>query len=167
MTEQSDKTTAPPAPVQVIDDETDREILRILQADNTLSMDKLAQRVGLSKTAVWNRVQRLIQSGAIRRQVAILNPDALGLEETVFVAVKTSQHSADWLDKFTAAIRSHPEILEAHRLAGDIDYLLKVKVRSTRHFDAFYKRLVSEIDLFNVTSMISMEEIKSTTALPI
>lgn len=148
-------------------DETDRNILRLLQVDAGLSFDRIARRLGLSKTAVWNRVQRLQRDGVIRHQVAVLDGDKLGLSETVFVAIRTAQHNAAWLERFTAIIAEMPEIVEAHRLTGEIDYLLKIRVPSTRAFDSFYKRLIERIDLFNVTSSLSMETIKDTTCLPI
>ena len=148
-------------------DDADRALLRHLQADAAVSYERLGKRLGLSKTAVWNRVQRLQRDGYIRRQVALLDADRLGLGETVFVAVRTAQHSAGWLDRFSAAIAEMPEIVEAHRLTGDVDYLLKVRVASTRAFDAFYKRLIERIDLFNVTSSLSMETLKETTELAV
>lgn len=148
-------------------DDQDLRLLRLLQEDASLSLDRLAKKVNASKTAVWNRIQRMEREGVIEKRVAIINADAIGLTETVFVAVRTAQHTGKWLKAFTEVIRDTPEILEAHRLAGDIDYLLKVKVRSTREFDAFYKRLIERIDLFNVTSSLSMEVMKSTTKLPI
>jgi Lrp/AsnC family transcriptional regulator len=148
-------------------DETDRELLRLLQRDAAMSYERLAKRLGLSKTAVWNRVQRLGREGYIRRQVALLDADRLGVGETVFVAIRTAQHSAAWLERFMAAIREMPEIVEAHRLTGDVDYLLKVRVADTRAFDSFYKRLIERIDLFNVTSSLSMERLKETTEIPL
>ena len=148
-------------------DEIDRNILRLMQADASLSFDRIAKRLGLSKTAVWNRVQRMQRDGVIRRQVAILDADSLGIRETVFVAVRTAQHNDAWLARFTEVIAEMPEIVEAHRLTGEVDYLLKVRVDSTRDFDRFYKRMIERIDLFNVTSSLSMETIKETTALPI
>lgn len=148
-------------------DETDRELLRLLQRDAAMSYERLAKRLGLSKTAVWNRVQRLGREGYIRRQVALLDAERLGVGETVFVAIRTAQHSAAWLERFMAAIREMPEIVEAHRLTGDVDYLLKVRVADTRAFDTFYKRLIERIDLFNVTSSLSMERLKETTEIPL
>lgn len=148
-------------------DETDRNLLRLLQADASISYERLGKRLGLSKTAVWNRVQRLDRDGYIKRQVALLDPFKLGLGETVFVAIRTAQHSAGWLETFTRAIAEMPEIVEAHRLTGDVDYLLKVRVADTRAFDAFYKRLIERIDLFNVTSSISMEVLKETTEIDV
>ncbi len=148
-------------------DDLDRSLLHMLQTDAAVSYDRLGRRLGLSKTAVWNRVQRLVREGYVRRQVALLDAARLGVGETVFVAIRTSQHSAAWLDRFTSAIDEMPEIVEAHRLTGDVDYLLKVRVANTRAFDAFYKRLIERIDLFNVTSSLSMETLKETTEVPV
>lgn len=148
-------------------DELDRKILRELQADATISMDALARKLGSSKTPVWSRIQKLRKAEVIERQVALLNPKAIGLEETFFVAVKTDQHEPDWLEKFAAAVVTMPEILEAHRLTGDIDYLLKVQVQSPSDFDRFYKELIAAVRLHNVTSSLSMECLKKTTALKI
>lgn len=140
--------------------EEDRAILRIIQKDVTRSMERIAQHVGLSKTTVWNRIQRLIQDGTIIRQAAILNPVKIGLRETFFVSIRTSQHGAEWLSDFQKIINSMPEITEAHRLAGTLDYLLKVQVPSTEAFDAFYKDLVSRIAIYDVSSNLSMEQMK-------
>lgn len=148
-------------------DELDRKILRELQADATISMDALAKKLGSSKTPVWSRIQKLRKAGVIERQVALVNPKAIGLEETFFVAVKTDQHEPDWLEKFADAVVTMPEILEAHRLTGDIDYLLKVQVQSPSDFDRFYKELITQVKLHNVTSSLSMECLKKTTALKI
>jgi Lrp/AsnC family transcriptional regulator len=148
-------------------DALDRALLDHLQRDAAWSFERLGRRLGLSKTAVWNRLQRLQRDGFIRRQVALLDADRLGLAETVFVAIRTARHSGDWLRRFTEAVADMPEIVEAHRLTGDVDYLLKVRVANTRAFDAFYKRLIERIDLFNVTSSLSMETLKETTALAI
>jgi len=148
-------------------DDFDRKILLQLQKDATWSMDRLAKHVGVSKTAAWNRVQRMQESGVIKRQVSILDPRHIGLLETFFIAIKTNQHQQDWLEKFDSVIHKWPQITEAHRLAGDIDYLIKVQVASTRDFDIFYKSLVAEVDLYSVTSSLSMEVMKHETALPI
>ena len=147
--------------------ETDRELLRRLQRDTTASVEKLASQVGLSKTAAWNRLQKLVNEGVILRQVAIVDPDKIGLPETFFISIKTNRHQKSWLVKFNAVIQRYPEIIEVHRLAGDIDYLIKVQVASTREFDALYQRLVSDIDLYSVTSSLSMEVLKQETALPV
>ena len=148
-------------------DELDRNILAILQEDATLALDEIARRVGASKTPVWNRIRKMRASGLIRAEVALLDPDKLGLESCFFVLIRTSQHDAAWLERFLNAVRSRPEVLEAHRLAGDIDYILKVRVPNARAYDTFYRALIREVSIFNVTSSLSMEEIKSTTALPL
>ena len=150
----------------VIDD-LDRNILSLLQQDATLPLDEIARRVGASKTPVWNRIRKMRASGLIRAEVAILDPEKLGLESCFFVLIRTSQHDADWLDRFLRAVQGRPEVVEAHRLAGDIDYILKVRVPNARAYDAFYRALIKEVSIFNVTSVLSMEEIKSTTALPV
>ena len=148
-------------------DNFDRKILLQLQKDATWSMDRLAKHVGVSKTAAWNRVQRMQESGVIKCQVSIIDPVQVGLLETFFIAIKTNQHQQDWLEKFDSVIHKWPQITEAHRLAGDIDYLIKVQVASTRDFDLLYKKLVAEVDLYSVTSSLSMEVMKHETALPI
>ncbi len=148
-------------------DQADIRILRLLQVDAAQPLERLAAKVGLSKTAVWNRIQRLQQDGVIVRQAAVVDAHKVGLAETFFVAIKTARHNAAWFESLQAIVAELPEITEAHRLAGDIDYLLKVQVASTRDFDDFYKRLVSRIDLFDVTSRLSMEVLKHETALPL
>lgn len=148
-------------------DEVDRKILSLLQQDASLSLDQIADRVGASKTPVWNRIRKLRESGVIRRQVAILDPEALGLEACFFVLIRTSEHDKDWATRFLQALLNRPEVIEAHRLAGDIDYILKVQVKNARAYDRFYQSLISEVKIHNVTALLSMEEIKSTSALPI
>jgi Lrp/AsnC family transcriptional regulator len=148
-------------------DDLDRNILALVQQDASLPLDEIARRVGASKTPVWNRIRKMKASGLIRAEVAVLDPEQLGLESCFFVLIRTSQHDADWLDRFLKAVRARPEVMEAHRLAGDIDYILKVRVANARAYDAFYRALIKEVSIFNVTSALSMEEIKSTTALPI
>jgi Lrp/AsnC family transcriptional regulator len=148
-------------------DDLDRNILSLLQQDASLALDEIARRVGASKTPVWNRIRKMRAAGIIRAEVAILDPDKLGLESCFFVLIRTSQHDAGWLDRFLKAVQSRPEVMEAHRLAGDIDYILKVRVPNARAYDAFYRALIKEVSIFNVTSSLSMEEIKHTTALPL
>lgn len=148
-------------------DETDRELLRQLQRDATLSMDRLAKLVGISKTAAWNRVQKLLSERVIRKQVALVDAEKIGLKETFFIAVKTNQHNEKWLTKFNVVINRFPEIVEAHRLSGDTDYLIKVQVASTKDFDTLYKKIVASVDLYSVTSSLSMEVLKQDTALPL
>ncbi|MEM0976644.1 MAG: Lrp/AsnC family transcriptional regulator [Pseudomonadota bacterium] len=148
-------------------DGLDRKILSQLQRDASQSLELLAKSVGSSKTPVWNRLKRLKEQGVIQKEVAILDADALGLETCFFVLVRTSEHEADWQERFLKALQDRPEVLEAHRLAGDIDYLLKVRVANARAYDTFYQALISEVKIFNVTALLSMEEIKMTTALPL
>ncbi|MCI4663695.1 MAG: Lrp/AsnC family transcriptional regulator [Neomegalonema sp.] len=148
-------------------DELDRKILRELQNDATQSLESLADRVGSSKTPVWTRIRRMRDQGVITRQVALLDPDKVGFDHCFFVLVRTSRHESGWLEDFMAAVQELPEIQEAHRLAGEIDYILKVRVRSTRHFDEFYKRLVAKVEIFNVTSLLSMETMKMSASVPL
>ena len=148
-------------------DELDRNILALLQEDAGMPLDEIARKIGASKTPVWNRIRKMKASGLIKAEVAIVDPEKLGLESCFFVLIRTSQHDADWLDRFLKAVQARPEVMEAHRLAGDIDYILKVRVANARAYDAFYRALIKEVSIFNVTSALSMEEIKSTTALPI
>ena len=148
-------------------DETDRKILSELQRDASQSLDDIARKVGSSKTPVWNRIRKMRETGVISAQTVVLNAEALGFDATFFVLIRTSEHEADWQASFLAALRARPEVQEAHRLAGDIDYILKVRVANARAYDAFYQALISEVRVFNVTALLSMEEIKSTTALPL
>jgi len=148
-------------------DTLDRKILSALQEDAERSLDEIARVVGSSKTPVWNRIRKLKEAGVIRRQTVDLDAEALGFEACFFVLIRTSEHEADWQDRFLAALRARPEVQEAHRLAGEIDYILKVRVKNARAYDAFYQALISEVRIFNVTALLSMEEIKATAALPL
>ncbi len=148
-------------------DELDRKILRELQRDASQSLDDIAKTVGSSKTPVWNRIRKMREAGVIGHQTVVLDAEALGFEACFFVLIRTSAHEADWQERFLQALQSRPEVLEAHRLAGDIDYILKVQVTNARAYDEFYQALISEVQIYNVTALLSMEEIKSTTALPI
>ncbi len=148
-------------------DEIDRKILTELQADASQSLDEIARKVGSSKTPVWNRIRRMREAGVILRQTAILDPEALGLEACFFVLIRTSEHEAEWQRKFLKTLQDRPEVMEAHRLAGDIDYILKVRVGNARAYDTFYQALIAEVRIYNVTALLSMEEIKSTTILPL
>jgi len=148
-------------------DATDRKILFELQADAGRSLEEIARRIGSTKTPVWNRIRKLRENGVIRGQTVLLDPEALGLEACFFVLVRTSEHDAEWQARFLAALQARPEVQEAHRLAGDIDYILKVRVANARAYDAFYQALIGEVKIFNVTALLSMEEIKSTTVLPV
>ncbi|MBR9766459.1 MAG: Lrp/AsnC family transcriptional regulator [Rhodobacteraceae bacterium] len=148
-------------------DQTDRKILLQLQQDAAQSLDDIARKVGSSKTPVWNRIRKMREAGVIGPQVALLDAEALGFDACFFVLIRTSEHEAEWQAAFLKALRDRPEVQEAHRLAGDIDYILKVRVKNARAYDAFYQALISEVKVHNVTALLSMEEIKSTTALPL
>ena len=152
-------------PVRI--DDTDRKILAALQRDASRSLDEIAAEVGSSKTPVWNRIRKLRASGVIGQTTVILDAEALGFEACFFVLIRTSEHDADWQKRFLAALKTRPEVQEAHRLAGDIDYILKVRVANARAYDTFYQALISEVKVHNVTALLSMEEIKSTSALPL
>ncbi|WP_300029575.1 Lrp/AsnC family transcriptional regulator [uncultured Roseobacter sp.] len=148
-------------------DETDRKILAELQRDAGQSLDEIAAKTGSSKTPVWNRIRKMRDAGIIGQQTFVLDAEALGYEACFFVLIRTSEHEADWQARFLKALRDRPEVQEAHRLAGDIDYILKVRVKNARAYDAFYQALISEVRVHNVTALLSMEEIKSTTMLPL
>lgn len=148
-------------------DATDRKILAALQADAAQSLDDIARAVGSSKTPVWNRIRKLREAGVIGQHTVLLDAEALGFEACFFVLIRTSEHDAEWQGRFLKALKSRPEVQEAHRLAGDIDYILKVRVRNARAYDTFYQALISEVKVHNVTALLSMEEIKSTVALPL
>ncbi len=148
-------------------DSTDLKILAIVQEDASLSIAEVAARVNLSQTPCWRRIQRLEMSGVIERRVAILNPQAIGMDISVFVSIESGDHSTDWLARFSALLSEMPEVMEVHRMAGDIDYLLHVTVRSMAAYDAFYRNLISQVPLKNVTSRFAMERVKFTTAYPL
>lgn len=148
-------------------DEVDRKILAELQRDAAQSLDEIAARIGSSKTPVWNRIRKLREAGVIGATTVRLDAEALGFEACFFVLIRTSEHEAEWQRKFLEALRKRPEVQEAHRLAGDIDYILKVRVANARAYDVFYQALISEVRVYNVTALLSMEEIKSTSALPL
>ena len=148
-------------------DATDRKILDLLQRDATLSIAEIADRVGLSQTPCWKRIQRLEAQGVIERRVALLNPEKLGLGLTVFVSVETNDHSQAWLARFAEIVTALPEVLEFYRMAGDVDYMLRVVVPDMAAYDLFYKRLIAAIPLKNVSSRFAMERVKASTVLPI
>jgi Lrp/AsnC family transcriptional regulator len=148
-------------------DATDRKILALLQDDASLSVAEIGSRVGLSSTPCWKRIQRLEADGVLLKRVALIDQDKLGLGVTVFVSIETGDHSQDWLDRFAHVVGSMPEVMEFYRMAGDVDYMLRVVVTDIAGYDAFYKRMIAAVPLKNVTSRFAMEKIKSTTALPI
>jgi Lrp/AsnC family transcriptional regulator len=148
-------------------DNIDRKILAVLQQDASLSVAEIGSRVGLSSTPCWKRIQKLEAEGVILRRVAIADQDKLGLGITVFVSIETGDHSEEWLKTFAKVVGAMPEVMEFYRMAGDVDYMLRVVVPDMHGYDAFYKRLIGAVPLKNVTSRFAMEKIKSTTALPV
>ncbi len=148
-------------------DAIDRKILAVMQEDASLSVAEIGSRVGLSSTPCWKRIQKLEAEGVIQRRVAVVDQDKIGLGITVFVSVETGDHSQDWLDRFAKTVGAMPEVMEFYRMAGDVDYMLRVVVPDIAGYDAFYKRLIATVALKNVTSRFAMEKIKSTTSLPI
>ena len=148
-------------------DEIDRKILRELQRDAGQSLDVIAKKVGSSKTPVWNRIRKMREGGVIGKNTMVMDAESLGFEACFFVLIRTSEHDADWQGNFLKALMARPEVMEAHRLAGEIDYILKVRVENARAYDEFYQALISEVKIFNVTALLSMEEIKFSTELPI
>lgn len=145
-------------------DKIDREILRILQVDGTLPIATIADRVGLSQTPCWKRIRKLETSGVIEKRVALLNPEKLGLGITVFVSIQAPDHSEEWLARFAERVSTMPEVMEFYRMAGDVDYMLRVVVADMPSYDGFYKRLIATVPLKSVTSRFAMERIKSETA---
>ncbi|TDR93435.1 Lrp/AsnC family transcriptional regulator [Enterovirga rhinocerotis] len=145
-------------------DRIDKEILRILQKDASIPIATIADKVGLSQTPCWKRIRRLEATGVIERRVAILNPEKIGLGITVFVSVQAPDHSTEWLEQFAAAVAAMPEVMEFYRMAGDVDYMLRVVVPDMPAYDGFYKRLIEGVALRQVTSRFAMERIKSETA---
>lgn len=148
-------------------DAIDRQLLRLLQQDATLSVAALAERVNLSTSPCWRRIQALEEKGYIRRRVALLNRAPLNLGIDVFVFIKTNEHNDVWLQDFTEAVVDMPEVMEAYRMSGDVDYLLRVVVEDIAAYDRFYKRLVGRVRLSDVSSGFAMEQLKYTTELPL
>ncbi|WP_417768251.1 Lrp/AsnC family transcriptional regulator [Stappia sp.] len=148
-------------------DEFDRKILSTIQDDASLSVAQISERVGLSTTPCWRRLQKLEREGYIDGRVTLLNQSKIGLDLTVFVMIRTSHHNTEWLEKFNKVVGLFPEIVEVNRLAGEYDYLLKVITRSNSSYDAFYKKFINLIELNDVTSCFSMEQIKRSTRLPL
>jgi len=148
-------------------DSIDRKILAVLQENASLSVAEIGSRVGLSSTPCWKRIQRLEADGVILKRVALVDQNRIGLGVTVFVSIETSDHSQDWLVHFAKVVGAMPEVMEFYRMAGDVDYMLRVVVPDIAGYDAFYKKLIAAVPLTNVTSRFAMEKIKSTTALPL
>ncbi len=148
-------------------DRLDQKILQYLQTDASLPVAEIAERVGLSPTPCWRRIQNLEKAGVIKGRVALLDPEKLNVGVTVFVRLKTSQHNYDWLENFAKAVAEIDEVVEFYRLSGDVDYLLRIVVPDIAGYDAVYKRLIQAADLSDVSSSFAMETIKHTTALPV
>lgn len=148
-------------------DETDRAILRQLQRDASRSLDELSQDVNLSRNACWRRLRALQEAGVIAARVALLDPDKVGLPLLVLVQIRTNRHDAAWAEEFRRVVRSMPEIVGAYRVSGDLDYMLHVRVADVAAYDHFYQRLVARIELADVAASFVMENMKSTTALPL
>jgi len=148
-------------------DEIDRRLLEILQQDTTLSIAQMAERVGLSPTPCWKRIQKLEATGIITSRIAVVDPARIGVGLSVFVAIQAGEHSAEWLQHFSRGVAAMPEVMEVYRMAGDVDYLLRVAVADMAEYDAFYKRLITIAPTKNVTSRFAMERMKHTTAYPL
>jgi Lrp/AsnC family transcriptional regulator len=148
-------------------DRLDRRILQILQEDATMPVAEIGRRVGLSTTPCWRRIQKMEEEGVITGRVVILDPVKVNAKVTAFVAVTTTEHSSDWLKRFADVIRDFPEVVEFYRMAGQVDYLLRVVVPDIESYDVFYKKLISRIEVGDISTTFAMEQIKYTTALPL
>ncbi|WP_375571249.1 Lrp/AsnC family transcriptional regulator [Ahrensia marina] len=148
-------------------DEMDRRILRLLQRDASMSMDSLADAVHLSRNACWRRIKNMEDAGVLTGRVALVDPQSVGLDLMTFVLVRTNRHDADWLKSFNKAVQELPEIVGAHRLSGDLDYILRVRIANVRAYDAFYQRLIERVPISDVSASFVMEDIKDTTELPL
>ena len=148
-------------------DKMDLKILQLLQTDSTMPVAEIGRQIGLSTTPCWRRIQKLEEQGILKERVALLDAEKVNAGVTVFVSITTSQHSKDWLDKFQNVISKFPEVVELYRMSGKVDYLMRVVVSDIAAYDDFYKRLISQIDITDVSSTFAMEQMKFTTALPL
>lgn len=148
-------------------DKVDLKILSELQKDSSQSLNEIAKKINSSSTPVWNRIKKMKEKGIIIKNTVILDDSLLGYEACFFVLVRTNVHELSWQKKFLNALMKRSEVLEAHRLAGDIDYILKVKVKNAKSYDKFYQNLISDVKIYNVTALLSMEEIKSNSYVPL
>ena len=148
-------------------DRTDKMILTLLQEDSTMPVADITKRVDLSPTPCWRRIQKMEEDRIIQRRVAVLNPEKVNVGVTVFVSITTDKHNHEWLKRFSEVIVKFPEVVSFYRMSGQVDYLLKVVVPDIAAYDTFYKKLVSEIDIEDVSSAFAMERIKETTQLPL
>ncbi|EJF77926.1 Leucine-responsive regulatory protein [Candidatus Bartonella washoeensis] len=148
-------------------DRLDRKILHLLQENATLSVADIAKRIGLSTTPCWRRIQKLEEDGVIQRRVAVLSPEKVNASVTVFVSIRTNTHSHEWFKRFSKIVQEFREVIEFYRMSGNIDYLLRVVVPNIEAYDLFYKKLITKIDIRDVSSSFAMEQIKYTTELPL
>ena len=148
-------------------DDTDRAILRVLQRDASRSLDSIAAEMGLALNTVWRRVRKLEERGVLERRVALVDNERVGLPLTVFVAIRTDEHSSDWSEAFRKTVADIPEIVEFYRLAGDVDYILKLMVTDVAHYDRVYQRLIAKVKISDVSASFAMEKLKFTTELPL
>jgi Lrp/AsnC family transcriptional regulator len=148
-------------------DELDRKLLAILQMDSSVSLEEIALRTSMSTNTAWRRIKRLEETGVIVKRVALISPEALGLGMTVFVGIKTADHSDAWLEGFAKAVALMPEVVEFYRMSGETDYLVKLLVESIADYDRVYKKLIRSAKLSDVSSSFAMETIKYTTAVPL
>ena len=148
-------------------DRIDKRILSLLQKDSTIPVAEIGKKVGLSTTPCWRRIQKLEEDGVIQKRVAVLNPTAVNAKVTVFVSIRTNSHNAEWLKRFSEVTREFPEIVEMYRMSGEVDYLLRVVVPDIQAYDIFYQKLISRVDITDVSSSFAMEQIKYTTQLPL
>ncbi len=148
-------------------DDYDKKLLRLMQDDSDRTVQDYADAIGLSATPTARRMKRLSDAGVIRKQVSLLDPDALGLKTTLFVFIRTSRHDGDWLDAFSKGVKRMPEVVEFYRMGGDVDYLLKIMLPEISDYDAVYKRLIAIAPLSDVSASFAMEALKNTTELPL
>ncbi|MEP2639848.1 Lrp/AsnC family transcriptional regulator [Roseobacter sp.] len=166
MTDQRPRKTGTKPIESITFDATDRRILEILQHDSDTPMQVISKTVGLSTNPCWRRIKRMEEAGVIKKRVALVDQDRVNVPLTVFIGVSTTRHGIDWLDQFRALIDEIPEIIEAYRLTGTVDYILKVVVPDMLSYDAVYKTMIRRLEFSQVNSMIAMEELKFTTAIP-
>ncbi len=148
-------------------DRIDKRILTLLQQDSTIPVAEIGKKVGLSTTPCWRRIQKLEEDGVIQKRVAVLNPDSVNAKVTVFVSIRTNSHNAEWLKRFSEVTTEFPEVVEMYRMSGEVDYLLRVVVPDLHAYDVFYQKLISRVDITDVSSSFAMEQIKYTTQLPL
>ena len=147
-------------------DEIDRKILNILQFDSSLSMDEISEKINLSRNACWRRIRRMEEENIIKARVALINPSSINLGLLIFVMIRTNSHDIDWEVKFEKVVTTFPEIIGAHRMAGDLDYILRVRVKDVKDYDKFYQNLISKISISDISASFVMDDMKDTTALP-